>query len=194
MNEWLTTCGHEPSSWISILAIARRRATAGKMSHHTSACLFEIDELVAEMYAVRRQSREERLLQISAVKANARHVGEICGESPDGVASRIVRRGRFNDRASVHDLLHQAQTLQHANRVCRKSDARADFLQLRGALKNFDAKTCLPQSNRSSESADTRADDENFRLCLVKTSHGFTASLGFASAAAISSNDGARRI
>jgi hypothetical protein len=137
------------------------------MSQHTSACCFEIDELVAEMNAVRRQSREERLLQISAVKANARHVREICGESPDGVASRIVRLGRSNDRASVNDLLHQAQMFQHANRVCRKCDAGTDFLQLRGALKNFDAKTRLPQSNGSTESADTRADDENVRLCLA---------------------------
>src|SRR6266852_3457337 len=110
------------------------------MSHHTSACVFEIDELVAEMNAVRRQSR-------------------------DRVAPRIVRRGRFDDRASVNDLLHQAQMFQHANRVCRKGDAGADFLQLRGALKNFDAKTRLPQSNGSSESPYSRADDENFRFC-----------------------------
>jgi len=61
--------------------------------------------------------------------------------------------------------LHQAQMLNHAKGICRKPDAGADFLQLGGALEDLDAKTRLPQSNGSSQSAYTRADDENFRLC-----------------------------
>ena len=113
------------------------------------------------MDAVRRQGREERLLQISAVKTNARHIRELDGQTRDRTASRSVNHGGFDDRAAVNDRLHETQTFQDAHRIWRKGDAGADFPQLRSALKNFDTKTRLPQSNRSGESADTGANDEN---------------------------------
>src|SRR6266567_1936592 len=135
------------------------------MGRYTVARLFEMDELFAGMDAVRWKRREERLLQFSAVKANARHIREIGGHTREHAAYGSVAHGCSDDRASTHHLLHQAQMLQHANGICRKPDAGADFLQLGGALEHLDANTRLPQSNGSSKSAYTRADDENFRLC-----------------------------
>src|SRR5437016_8498601 len=135
------------------------------MGCYTVAGLFEMDELLAEMDAVRWKRRQKRLLQFSAVKTNGRHIREIGRQTREHAASGSVARGRSYDCASTHHLLHQAQMLQHANRIRRKPDAGADFLQLGSALENFDAKTRLPQSNGRSQSADTRADDEDFRLC-----------------------------
>src|SRR6266566_4037741 len=135
------------------------------MGRHTVAGLFEMDELFAEMDAVRWKRRQKRLLQFSAVKTNGRHLREMVRQTREHAASGSVARGRSDDCASTHHLLHQAQMLQHANRIRRKPDAGADFLQLGGALENLDAKTRLSQGDGRSKSAYTRADDENFWLC-----------------------------
>ena len=145
--------------------ITRRRATAGKMRRHAVTGLFEMDELFARIHAVWRQRRKERLLQFGAVQTNGRHVREIGGHTRERDAAGSRAHGGLDDRAAIHHLLHQAQMLQHAHRVRRKDDASADFLQFRSALKNLDTHTHSPQGNGGSESANPRADDENFRLC-----------------------------
>src|SRR5436309_628385 len=135
------------------------------MRRYTIAGLFEMGELFAEMDAVRWKRRQKRLLQISAVNTNGRHIREIGGQTREHAASGSVAHGRSDDCASTHHLLHQAQMLQHSNRICRNPDAGADFLQLGGALENLDAKTGLSQRYGRGKSAYTRADDENFWLC-----------------------------
>ena len=77
------------------------------------------------MNAVRRQRGEERLRQIGAVKADARHVGEMGGQPRDHSASRSVTHGCFEDRASINDRLQQAQMSQHANRLVFHSSHRS---------------------------------------------------------------------
>src|SRR6266568_1537240 len=105
------------------------------MGRYTVACLFEMDELFAQMDAVRWKRREERLLQFSAVKTNAGHIRKIGGQTRERPASGSVAHGCSDDRASTHHLLHQAQMLQQADGICRKPNAGADFLQLAGALE-----------------------------------------------------------
>jgi hypothetical protein len=87
------------------------------MSRHTVACHFETDELFGEMNAVRRKRREERLLQISAVKANARYIREIGRHAPDGfVVITGIGESRQRRRRTT-GLSHAAPMTQHNLRL-----------------------------------------------------------------------------
>ena len=135
------------------------------MSRYPVIGLIEIDELFPEVDTVQRKRGEERLVQIGSVQAHGRHIGIIGGHAPEPVAFPIIRHGRRNHRAAVNDRLHQSEVFQYAHRVCRKPNAGADLLHLGCALKDFDPKARLPQSDGRSESTDTGANDDNLRLC-----------------------------
>ena len=139
------------------------------MGRDTGACPFEINEFLAEMDAAWRKRLEERLLQFSAVKTHRRNIREMGAKTREGEAFGSVAHGGFYDRASIHHLLHQAQMLQHTNRICGKPDAGPDFFQFVGAFEDLDSHACLPQSNGSREAPYTGADDEYFWLWTQET-------------------------
>src|SRR5215831_9262416 len=55
---------------------------------------------------------------------------------------------------------------QRTTRVWGEPDPRADFPQLRAALKNFDAETRLPESDGNSKPTNARPHDDNCRSCF----------------------------
>src|SRR3954468_2193804 len=99
------------------------------MGCYTIDCFFEMDELFAQVDAVRWERRKERLLQFSAVKTNGRDIRNISAHLRKCAAFGCVADGCFNDSASIDHLLDQAQILQYARCIWRKPDASADFLQ-----------------------------------------------------------------
>ena len=144
--------------------IGRGTAAVGERQGDGACVLVEADEPAAEVDDLRRQGREQRLVQIGAVHAEVgravealRHrqlAGDLAGV-PHAVQ---VREGRERDAAQP--LVH-ADLAQHLHGVGHHLDAGADAGEVRRLLVDarFHAEPAQRGGNR--KAADAGADDGN---------------------------------